>query len=723
MPDEHVIQEPPATARGGGATVVLVAYGVDALDLGWIPASVPVIVVHNDDHLSPTAVDRPAVAHLFPGSNLGFGAGVNAALERVTTSRVVLCNPDIRADHRHWAALQSDDPRQLVVVDQVDATGRPASVVNRYPTPAATLLTALRAGRIAPRGSRRRQWLSILLGRWGRAHADSLDAFTQKVPATDRQYRLAEHWPSAALVSIDTALFRDVGGFDEGYFLYWEDVDLARRLAAAAPEATVKVAAVPPAIHLVGGSVFDYATRREVVRQRWRSAHRYATSQSGAQWQFAAAILRLGSALMAKGTQAVPGMPARSGTRELATPRTLTERRRPDNVDIRPVVAVVHATRRPSGETRRLASWLELLEEAGFHPELVGLLGGSASGSPRYTWPGWRAVGNVASGTATPETLVWSHRRATDRLEELDPAAVICVTLRAFSPAWAKRPWPVVVDLVDPLSHSYRQRAQLARSTWRRSTFAVLARAAARAEARSVPRTVTVTAGWTDARRLGVTWVPITVPATAPSTPGAAAESEHGRSPRWQALFIGSLDYPPNIDAVERLATSVWPRVTARLPGALLGIAGRRPAPAVHAAARRPGVELIGEFSDLADLAPQAGVSVSPLRHTTGFQIKVLDAALAGLPQVVSTSALAGFEPGLAVRVADSDVEIADALVDLLAHPTTEATVLAVEAGAQVRAAYNVDRWAPIVRSLIDDLHLPGDSTASQTLVVKSSGT
>ena len=306
------------------------------------------------------------------------------------------------------------------------------------------------------------------------------------------------------------------------------------------------------------------------------------------------------------------------------------------------------------------------------------------------------------------------------RLEELSSQAVICVTLRAFSPAWTARQWPVILDLVDPLSNSYRQRSLLALSAWRRTGFGVLARAAARAEDRSIHRTVTVTAGWADARRLGVHWVPITVPATATTGTEIAKVTEYVGGPRWQALFIGSLDYPPNIDAVERLTASIWPLVRARLPGALLGIAGRRPAPAVVDAVGQPGVELIGEFRDLADLAPRAQVAVSPLRHTTGFQIKVLDAALANLPQVVSSAALAGFEPGLEVRVADSDQEIADALVDLLAQPAA-AEVLAVGAGTQVRAGYSVSRWAPVVRTLLDELGHTGDDAATQPMAVKNS--
>ncbi|MHB8220909.1 MAG: glycosyltransferase [Acidimicrobiales bacterium] len=680
----------PPAPRSGRATVVVVAYGVDALVLDWVPPTVPVVVVHNDDRLDEGSVGHPRVTHVHPGSNIGFGAGVNAALAVVATPRVVLCNPDVRAGWHHWEALGSGDPDELVVVDQVDDAGRPASVVNRYPTPAATLLTAVRAGRLAPRGSRRRRALSLLLGRWGRAHADSLEHRTAS-PEGATRFRLAEHWPSAALVSVDTALLRSVGGFDDGYFLYWEDVDLARRLSAAAPDAHVRVAPVPPAVHRVGGSVVDEATGRAVAHQRWRSAARYAAGQQGARWRLVTAMLAAGAAVTSR--RAGTGAP-------VSAPRSTRD-------GGRRVVAVVHATRRPSGEVRRLESWLELLGAAGFDPVPVPVLGGDGherrgrTTGRRPAWCGWRGVWEVARGGATPETLVWSRRRATGRLAALDPSAVVCVTLRAYSPAWSGR-WPVVVDLVDPLSQSYRQRAGLARTAGARVGYAVLARATGRAEARVAGREPTVAAGWTDAHRLGIPWIPITLPAS-PATPPVTGTAGDDGDPRWQALFVGSLDYPPNVDAVRRLATTVWPAVRARLPRAVLGIAGRRATPEVIALAGHPGVELIGEFDDLVGLARSARVSVSPLRHATGFQIKVLDAAAARLPQVVSPVALAGFEPGLSVRAADGDQAIADAVVALLGDPAGAAS-MAERAHAQVMERYGVERWAPAVANLLADL-------------------
>jgi hypothetical protein len=267
----------------GDVTVVYVAYGVDAIDLDWIPAGIPVIVVHNDDRLDRAV--RPGLTHVEAGANIGFGAGVNLALQTVHTQRVVICNPDLTVTPAHFASLASGSPDEIVTLPVVDNDGGPTPTVTRYPTPAAHVLTALRVGRWFPLHSRARRLLSPLLGGWGRDHAASLGAWSGVYP-------LATHWPSGAVLSIDTERLRAVGGFDAGYFLYLEDTDLAARLAARWPDMRIRlVGDVPPARHAVGGSQRTASDRAVVARARWASARRFASSRTGWRWRLASAAL------------------------------------------------------------------------------------------------------------------------------------------------------------------------------------------------------------------------------------------------------------------------------------------------------------------------------------------------------------------------------------------------------------------------------------------------
>ena len=258
------------------ATLVVVVFRTPALDLGWVPAGVPVVVVHNDDSLDPASVCRDGVLHLHGGGNVGFGAAVNAALQHVTTPRVVICNPDMELRREHWDALTGGDAGEVVVVPLCDGDGLPTSVVNRYPTAVSLLLSAYRAGRLAPRNGRLRRILAPLLGGWGRTHTASL----QPQPGS---WSLDDHWASGAALSVDTARLRSVGGFDTAYFLYYEDVDLCRRLAERHPEMRVRMAGVAPAMHAVGGSAQGVHSATEA--HRFTSARRYCRSRRGLRWR------------------------------------------------------------------------------------------------------------------------------------------------------------------------------------------------------------------------------------------------------------------------------------------------------------------------------------------------------------------------------------------------------------------------------------------------------
>lgn len=276
-----------------GGTAVYVSYGIGRLDLGWIPEDAEVIVVHNDGSLDPRSVVRPRVRHLFSPGNVGFGAGVNLALAQVTTDRVVVCNPDTELRPEHWSALVDAGPDEVVTVPLVGGDGRPTSLVNRYPTPASLSLTAWRVGRWLPRGGRARRWAARAGGRWARAHAESLEMRPGSFPLT-------EFWVSGAVFSVATHRVRAVGGFDPGYFLYLEDLDLAARLASRYPAMRVRVAGTRPGVHQVGGSAA--AAQVSTERHYVASARRYAGGRRGPAWRAAgAAIATRGVWLCARG--------------------------------------------------------------------------------------------------------------------------------------------------------------------------------------------------------------------------------------------------------------------------------------------------------------------------------------------------------------------------------------------------------------------------------------
>jgi glycosyltransferase involved in cell wall biosynthesis len=118
-------------------------------------------------------------------------------------------------------------------------------------------------------------------------------------------------------------------------------------------------------------------------------------------------------------------------------------------------------------------------------------------------------------------------------------------------------------------------------------------------------------------------------------------------------------------------------------------------------AVKTPGIEFVGPFDELETLANKAAIAVSPLNASTGFQIKVLDAAQVGLPQVVTASALRGFAPGFPARIAHGDEEFARAVVELLDDPQGRDD-LAEAARSHVEIRYSVAAWVHEARRLVE---------------------
>jgi sugar transferase (PEP-CTERM/EpsH1 system associated) len=148
-------------------------------------------------------------------------------------------------------------------------------------------------------------------------------------------------------------------------------------------------------------------------------------------------------------------------------------------------------------------------------------------------------------------------------------------------------------------------------------------------------------------------------------------------------VFVGVMDYLPNIDGCTWFVREILPRLRARFPAARLSIVGSRPTPEVLALRREPGVTVTGFVEDPREWLARASVSVAPLRIARGIQNKVLEALAMGLPVVGTTSATQGVEGeiGRDFLLANSVDEQVAAIARLLDEP-----LFARKLGAQGRA-------------------------------------
>lgn len=136
-------------------------------------------------------------------------------------------------------------------------------------------------------------------------------------------------------------------------------------------------------------------------------------------------------------------------------------------------------------------------------------------------------------------------------------------------------------------------------------------------------------------------------------------------------VFVGTMGYPPNVDAVLHFHDRILPRIRERVPDARLLVVGRSPAPALERLAFTGGITLTGDVPDPVPYYAGARVCVVPLRGGGGTRLKILESMALGKP-VVSTSL--GCE-GLQVRhgeeilVADAPREFARSVANLLESP------------------------------------------------------
>ena len=136
-------------------------------------------------------------------------------------------------------------------------------------------------------------------------------------------------------------------------------------------------------------------------------------------------------------------------------------------------------------------------------------------------------------------------------------------------------------------------------------------------------------------------------------------------------VFVGMMDYYPNIDGCEFFVREILPKVRAARPAARFTIVGGRPTPDVVKFGETEGVTVTGFVDDTRDYLARAAVSVAPLRIARGIQNKVLEAMAMGLPVVGTQSATQGTdgEPGRDFLLAETADEQVAAILDLLEHP------------------------------------------------------
>jgi N-acetylglucosaminyl-diphospho-decaprenol L-rhamnosyltransferase len=197
-------------------TFVIVTYlsletigaALDAIYPSWNKKIVRCIVVDNtsDDGTADFVTERfPWVNMIRSEENVGFGRGCNLGFQHVTTPYVFFLNPDATID----------TPSIEAMIDFMD----------QHPSAAVVAPAIIESGDVYQAAG-----LMTTVGTLIRSSAGHCDPFSDARQIIPNEAPFQTTWVCGAAMLIRSELFRQIGGFDPRFFLYFEETDLCRRI-------------------------------------------------------------------------------------------------------------------------------------------------------------------------------------------------------------------------------------------------------------------------------------------------------------------------------------------------------------------------------------------------------------------------------------------------------------------------------------------------------------
>ena len=184
----------------------------------------------------------------------------------------------------------------------------------------------------------------------------------------------------------------------------------------------------------------------------------------------------------------------------------------------------------------------------------------------------------------------------------------------------------------------------------------------------------------------------ITVVATGVDTQKYALAPPASATPP-RLVFLGSMDWEPNIDAVIYFCQEIFPAVRNRFPSALFQIVGRNPHPSVKRLAS-DHVQVTGTVPSIEQFVRDATLVVVPLRIGGGTRLKIFEAMAMGRAVVSSSIGAEGLEVqrGRDLILADDPASFAEAVCLLIRDPQLRQSC--ERAAAKLAAQYDWSRIA-----------------------------
>jgi hypothetical protein len=175
--------------------------------------------------------------------------------------------------------------------------------------------------------------------------------------------------------------------------------------------------------------------------------------------------------------------------------------------------------------------------------------------------------------------------------------------------------------------------------------------------------------------------------------------SEGGKAEDPTLLYVGSMYYYPNIDAVGFFFDAIFEAIQRSVADVKIQIVGHKPPPAIQQLDERADVEVTGSVPDVRPYYQGADVFIVPLRLGGGTRLKIVEAMAMKIPVVSTAVGAEGLDisPGENIMMADEPGAFAEAVVRLLSD--SELYERIVEGGQVLAQRYG---WRELTEPFAD---------------------
>jgi sugar transferase (PEP-CTERM/EpsH1 system associated) len=278
---------------------------------------------------------------------------------------------------------------------------------------------------------------------------------------------------------------------------------------------------------------------------------------------------------------------------------------------------------------------------------------------------------------------------------------------------------PAVLDLVDAISRNYKKASENASGVWR-AIYPIEWRRLRRYERRVVTEfdhSFIITEADRQFVTKGEDWPSVSVLPNGVKPSLLERELKGYRSDVTdpKIVFLGKMDYFPNVDAAVHFAANVFPDIREQFPAAEFLIVGANPERRVQTLGDGGGVTVTGFVEDPREYLNMADVVVAPMRYGAGLQNKVLEAMALGRPVVTSPLAREGIDAinGTHLVVAEGDRPFADAVRELLGDVEYRRE-LGIEARRLIERKYTWNRIGKMLRERVGSVLRGGTGRRSR---------